>query len=38
VNANQQKTYDDIAAAAALKTPFDQITVEQSSRNGARYE
>jgi crotonobetainyl-CoA:carnitine CoA-transferase CaiB-like acyl-CoA transferase len=30
VSANQQKTYDDIAAAAALKTPFDQITVEQT--------
>ena len=30
MNANQQKTYNDIAAAAALKTPFDQITVEQT--------
>ncbi|MGA3318685.1 MAG: CoA transferase [Candidatus Korobacteraceae bacterium] len=27
---NQQKTYNDIAAAAALETPFDQITVEQT--------
>ena len=30
MNANQQKTYTAIADAAALKTPFDRITVEQT--------
>src|ERR1035438_1093034 len=28
--SNQQKAYNTIAAAAALKTPFDRITVEQT--------
>jgi crotonobetainyl-CoA:carnitine CoA-transferase CaiB-like acyl-CoA transferase len=30
MNENQQKIYNAIAAAAALKTPFDRITVEQT--------
>jgi crotonobetainyl-CoA:carnitine CoA-transferase CaiB-like acyl-CoA transferase len=30
MNENQQKIYNAIAAAAVLKTPFDQITVEQT--------
>jgi len=30
MNRNQQKAYDAIAAAAALKTPFDSIAVEQT--------
>jgi crotonobetainyl-CoA:carnitine CoA-transferase CaiB-like acyl-CoA transferase len=30
MNANQQKIYDVIADAAALTTPFDRITVEQT--------
>ena len=30
MNENQQKIYKAIADAAALKTPFDRITVEQT--------